>query len=491
MEPGELLSGRFRLGPHLEKSRRGEIFLAQDEADGHGCEVEVVRLSGFDGEEAARLAEREVEVGRRLAAVPGLLRARAMGLHDGWVFVARDVEEGACPIPLASGGLRRRVQHVSNAARLVAGLAAVGAVHRDLGPTTILVAPDGSARLAGLALVRLDGVPEPAPTPLGLAVSAVLCAPPELFEQPWRVDPRGDVWSLGALLFRGLAGAWPFPGPTLPQAVRQQERVRHGKIGQPRPAVLEPTLPVALDAACVGALALDPASRTATPTAFADALDAWLATAPPEPATEPTPAAGIVKLAWSLRTEAGDGRPQPRLVVGGAALRADDAVEDPLAPSGRFAPTDTPTPRVAATRPVQVPAPPGPPLPLPDLPGLPVDALPALRREGATTLVFSATARELDGAVRALRRLDPGSATRLLVDLRAVEHLGGAQLEALTELLTISERKGLRAGLFGLRPALRTLLSILARDVAHVLPPVIDQDDPAAAAAALDAVAAR
>ena len=140
---------------------------------------------------------------------------------------------------------------------------------------------------------------------------------------------------------------------------------------------------------------------------------------------------------------------------------------------------------------MQVPAPPGPPAPLPDLPGLSVDALPALRREGATTLVFSASARELDGAVRALRRLDPGSATRLLVDLRAVEHLGGAQLEALTELLTISEKKGLRAALFGLRPALRTLLSILARDVAHVLPPILDQDDPAAAAAALDGVAAR
>lgn len=449
MRTGDLLAARFRIGGHLERSRRGELWLAHDETRDAACEVEAMRLSGFEGEDAVRLLAREVEVGRRLERAGGLLRPLAYGVTSGSVeqadaaevWIARESTEGTAPLVLAAGDLHTRVARVARAARAVAALHDAGAVHRDLGPHTVLETMEGDVRLTGLGLARLDGLPEAPLGPAGLALGSPACAAPELLARPDRATPRADVHALGALLFRALCGAWPWGG-ALVDVVRAQERVRAGADEAPRPRRVSAEVPAALDAVCGEALELDPAERAPTAHALAEVLEAWL-----EEVTTPR-----------------------------------------ASPPGAM----SPPPPLPATAPLPAAPPPPDPLFVPEGERLPAEAFEDITElfledgEGTEALVVEIPPKGLEKAVVGLRRLDPRGAPCLLIDMARVDHLGGAQLEALTELLTLSERRALPVALFGLARSLRQLLRIM--DLEQHVPTLLEAAD---ARAALDELRTR
>lgn len=112
-------------------------------------------------------------------------------------------------------------------------------------------------------------------------------------------------------------------------------------------------------------------------------------------------------------------------------------------------------------------------------PQLPPAALPGLRARG-TTLVLEVGAAGLEAANATLRRLDAHGFTHLLLDMGEVAHLGGAELEALTEVLTHAERRGLEAAMFALRPALRPVLRLMGDMVSQMPRPLAAADEAAA-----------
>lgn len=211
------------------------------------------------------------------------------------------------------------------------------------------------------------------------------------------------------------------------------------------------------------------------------------------------------RMGWSTA----DGKPVVSIPIEQAMrLVVRDASTDPanLVPAvGR---ADKATIQPVFGRPLALPPPPPPPPePPPEVPPPPdplfvpeelrrpraefegLEALPA-GADGAddagAALVLDLPPRGVEQAVVALRRLDVRGASCLLVDLGRVAHLGGAQLEALTELLTLSERRGLPIALFNVARPLRQLLRIMELE-AH-LPPLLAASD---AALAVDELRAR
>ncbi|MGH7699402.1 MAG: serine/threonine-protein kinase, partial [Gemmatimonadales bacterium] len=140
----------------------------------------------------------------------------------------------------------------------------LGLVHRDLKPENMLIEPDGRLRITdfGLALAlrgdRFGGATSRSGTPQ-------FAAPEQLLGD--RVDPRTDLYSLGAVAYFALLGRPPFEGPTA-QAIL----ARQATDGPPPLPAHRPDAPRELDDVLRRAVASDPADRFEHPGAFHDAL---------------------------------------------------------------------------------------------------------------------------------------------------------------------------------------------------------------------------
>jgi serine/threonine-protein kinase len=116
-----------------------------------------------------------------------------------------------------------------------------GVIHRDLKPDNVLIAADGSTRLADFGIARLadgDGL-----TKTDMTMGTVGYMAPEQFEDPRTVDPRSDVYSVAATLWFMVCGRVPahvfhsdpwesgVPGPLCPligRATAYQAAQRQG-----------------------------------------------------------------------------------------------------------------------------------------------------------------------------------------------------------------------------------------------------------------------
>jgi serine/threonine-protein kinase len=143
-----------------------------------------------------------------------------------------------------------------------------GIVHRDIKPENILLTRDGSTLVADFGIARALAGDEGL-TQTGMAIGTPAYMSPEQASGEKGVDPRTDVYSLGAVLFELLTGEPPYTGATAQQIIVK-------RFTDPVPSVrrVRPNVPDAVDQAIRRALAPIPADRFATPGQFVQALGA-------------------------------------------------------------------------------------------------------------------------------------------------------------------------------------------------------------------------
>jgi serine/threonine protein kinase len=146
-----------------------------------------------------------------------------------------------------------------------AGGSALGVVHRDVSPQNILLSVRGDVKIIdfGIALAR-DRMSEE--TSHGSLKGKVNYMPPEQAEAK-KVDRTADVWSVGAMLYKLLAGRAPFQGPSDAATLT---RLLSGTPPEPLP----PEVPASVSDVVLRALAHSPAARFATALDLQRALEA-------------------------------------------------------------------------------------------------------------------------------------------------------------------------------------------------------------------------
>lgn len=272
---GQQIAG-FRLEHEIGHGGMAVVYRAQDLALGRIVAVKLLAPE-LARNESFRL--RFASESRAAAAIdhPHIIPVFAAGESDGVLYIAmRYVEGRDLRTLLDRHGTLPVPQVVRIATQLASALDAAhahGLVHRDVKPGNVLVAEGTDSEhpehvyLTDFGLTKksssLTGF-----TTVGQFVGTVdYVAPEQISGKP--VDGRGDLYSLGCLVFELLTGSAPY----------QRENdlaLLWAHLHEPAPLVSQarPGLPAALDAVLTTALAKEPGERYGTCMEFAAALRA-------------------------------------------------------------------------------------------------------------------------------------------------------------------------------------------------------------------------
>ena len=139
-----------------------------------------------------------------------------------------------------------------------------GIVHRDIKPHNVMVLKNGSVKVADFGIAR---VMSKSNTLTKEALGSVHYISPEQ-AKGGRVDSRGDLYSLGVVMYEMITGRPPYDGES-PVAVA----IQHINGGAKMPSTLNPNIPGGLEQIIMKAMALDPAGRYVNATAMLYDMD--------------------------------------------------------------------------------------------------------------------------------------------------------------------------------------------------------------------------
>lgn len=145
-----------------------------------------------------------------------------------------------------------------------------GVVHRDIKPGNVMVTDAGQVKVMDFGIARAvsDSSSTVAETTAIIGTAAYF-SPEQAKGEP--VDARADLYSTGVVLYELLAGRPPFRGES-PVAVAYQ----HVSEAPLPPSEVNETVPRALDAVALRAMAKDPFQRYQDAASFREALDATI-----------------------------------------------------------------------------------------------------------------------------------------------------------------------------------------------------------------------
>jgi beta-lactam-binding protein with PASTA domain len=271
----QTVANRYRLREQLGRGGMGVVWRARDERLGRDVALKVLHPWVADDPELRERFEREAAALARLGH-PNLVRLYDVLESDGQTVLVLEFVDGVALDTLIAGRTLDWVEARRRCAPVAAALAhahARGVVHRDLTPANVLV-----ERGTGRVVVTDFGLARLARSTRSAPISGVLAGTPEYWapEQAagHETGPATDLYALGCILFRMLAGRMPFEGED-----RLATGLRRAHERAPSLAGPAPSAPVEAVQLVDRLLDRDPAARGSAVEAAA-ALGADLASLP-------------------------------------------------------------------------------------------------------------------------------------------------------------------------------------------------------------------
>jgi eukaryotic-like serine/threonine-protein kinase len=166
--------------------------------------------------------------------------------------------------PLSPG---EAVGFVSQALAALAYAHGHNIVHRDITPEHMLITAEGVLKLTHFGLAKSSSSPQL--TQNGAVLGNLKYIPPEQVRGKGNLDPRSDLYSLGAVLYEALAGKPPFESKS-----QFELMLAHVSEVPKPPSTVNPNVPAAFDTPVLKALGKSPADRFQTANEFRQGLEA-------------------------------------------------------------------------------------------------------------------------------------------------------------------------------------------------------------------------
>lgn len=267
IRPGQRVGGRFVIVRLLGAGGMGAVYLARDEQLGEEVALKVVAGLGLLDPTAADRLRREASTARKISH-PNVVRLHDIGEEHGLLFLSMEYVAGeSLAARLQRLGALPATQLGAIAEQLCDGLTAAhaaGVIHRDLKPGNVLIAGDRTVKIIDFGIAR------PLAGAAMTATNMVVGTPEYMAPEQVRgglVDPRTDIYALGAVLYHALTGRPPFAGAS-PIAVG----LAHCQEPVTPPRQLRPDIPPGWEALILRALEKEPARRFQSALELRDAI---------------------------------------------------------------------------------------------------------------------------------------------------------------------------------------------------------------------------
>jgi serine/threonine protein kinase len=276
--------GGFEIIARLGQGAMGTVFKATQLSVGRVVALKVLPPRLTKSPNFLERFLREARAAARLSH-PNIVKAIDAGQAGVYYYYAMEFVDGRSARDLVEshGRLteRRALQVGRDIARALAHAHEAGVIHRDVKPDNILVAADGTCKLADLGVARETGNTDSRLTQTGMAVGTPNYISPEQVRADKTLDGRSDVYSLGATLHYLLAGLPPYAGSTAAEVLTM-----HLHDPPPDVRIARPDVSPATAALLCRALAKSPADRYASAAEMLEDIDRILAGH--EPGTAPS-----------------------------------------------------------------------------------------------------------------------------------------------------------------------------------------------------------
>ena len=320
---GTTLDGRYRITAHLASGGMGAVFRAEHVYMRKEFALKVLRPDLTASPDLAERFRRESEIVASLDH-ENIVRVTDFGRSpEGYLFLVMELLEGESLFErMHRAGPMSTAEVVPILLQACAGLEAAhrrGVVHRDLKPENVFLhAPGGATpvvRILDFGIAKIAGPQGPGTTDIGMVVGTPeYLSPEQAFGQ--EVDARADVYAMGLVAWRMLAGRAPFQADSPRALVMKQATQPVPPLEEARPDLAAfPDLLAAISSAC----AKDPGARPASAAALAADLarSVGLPTPLPAPPLLALPPHAATPARTPLRTTPG---PQPPASGAGPAV---------------------------------------------------------------------------------------------------------------------------------------------------------------------------
>ena len=286
--PRDFDSRRYQMKSFLGEEGRKPVYLAHDTKLDRDVAVAVIKTEGLDEQGLTRV-KREAQAMARLGDQAHIVTVFDMGDEAGEPYIVSQYMAGGDIAALIESAPNRQLpmdRAISLMTQICQALEHAhrqGVIHRDIKPANIWLTEDGEAKLGDFGLaVALD---HSRLTVAGMMIGTVAYMSPEQAVGR-QVDARGDLYSVGAMMYEMVTGRPPFLGEDIVSVVSQ-----HINTAPVAPSWHRPDLPRSLDSLIMRLLAKTPEERPESATATLAALRSVSASpgAAIEPAGEANP----------------------------------------------------------------------------------------------------------------------------------------------------------------------------------------------------------